>query len=165
MDNERIDLRNEEHYIDSTPYKASKNIEAQRIETKKEFRRGEIWMCEIYECEGTRPYLIVSNDIGNEHSNSVIVVPAKLGNIKKLPTHCEVTTNCGTRTIKCENMYSLKKDKLFSLIDRVSNADMKKVDKCLKISVGIADDEGENIDMMTIRKWLNMGLKELKNER
>ena len=69
--------------------------------------RGEIYY--IYETEvsgneqaGGRPGIIISNDVGNEHSPVVIVVYLTTREKKPLPTHVKINTADKPSTALCE---------------------------------------------------------------
>ena len=63
----------------------------------KEIRRGDLYYAELdpivgSEQAGTRPVLVVSNDVGNQYSPVIVIVPItsrRMGR-KRLPTHVEV---------------------------------------------------------------------------
>ena len=63
----------------------------------KEIRRGDLYYAELdpivgSEQAGTRPVLVVSNDVGNQYSPVIVIVPStsrRMGR-KRLPTHVEV---------------------------------------------------------------------------
>ena len=64
---------------------------------ERTIRRGDIYYAELNpvvgsEQGGTRPVLIISNDIGNSHSLTVIIaaITGKTKTKAKLPTHTEV---------------------------------------------------------------------------
>ncbi len=63
----------------------------------KEIRRGDLYYAELdpivgSEQAGTRPVLVVSNDVGNQYSPVIVIVPITSRRIgkKQLPTHVEV---------------------------------------------------------------------------
>ena len=63
-------------------------------------KRGDIYYAELNpvigsEQGGTRPVLIISNDIGNKHSPTVIIAPitSRIHTKAKLPTHTLIKTS------------------------------------------------------------------------
>lgn len=64
---------------------------------ERTIKRGEIYYAELNpvigsEQGGNRPVLIISNDIGNKHSPTVIVAAITSKQTKhKIPTHCYLT--------------------------------------------------------------------------
>ena len=72
----------------------------------KEIRRGDLYYAELdpivgSEQAGTRPVLVVSNDIGNQYSPVIVIVPITSRRIgkKQLPTHVEVRYRNCSKTI------------------------------------------------------------------
>ncbi|MBR4656561.1 MAG: type II toxin-antitoxin system PemK/MazF family toxin [Oscillospiraceae bacterium] len=54
-------------------------------------RNGDVWICDMgrrdgHEQNGTRPVVIVSNDRGNRHGETVVVVPLTTQAKRNLPT-------------------------------------------------------------------------------
>ena len=76
--------------------------------------RGEIYY--IHETEGTgseqtggRPGIIISNDIGNEHSPVVIIVYLTTQEKKTLPTHVKINTATIPSIALCEQIETIYK--------------------------------------------------------
>ena len=68
-------------------------------------KRGDIYYAELNpvigsEQGGTRPVLIISNDIGNKHSPTVIIaaITSRVHTKAKLPTHTPVSNYCSQYT-------------------------------------------------------------------
>ena len=68
---------------------------------KKKIRRGDIYYAYLNPVVGSeqgscRPVLVVQNDIGNEHSPTVVIAPLTR-NLRKnpLPTHVVIPKSCG----------------------------------------------------------------------
>lgn len=114
-----------------------------------EIKRGEIYYADLGKPEktqvqkGLRPVAIVSNNVGNFYSPTVIVAPLT-SKIKKqeLPTHTELTKD-GLNGLEFNSMALLEqvttidKNNLKLKIGEICNDDMIKIDKCLKISLGL----------------------------
>ncbi len=72
----------------------------------REIRRGDLYYAELdpivgSEQAGTRPVLVVSNDVGNQYSPVIVIVPItsrRMGR-KRLPTHVEVRYRNCSKTI------------------------------------------------------------------
>lgn len=71
-------------------------------------KRGDIYYAELNpiigsEQGGTRPVLIISNDIGNKHSPTVIIaaITSRVHTKAKLPTHTAVSNYKARRFSKC----------------------------------------------------------------
>lgn len=85
-------------------------------------QRGSIYMVDLgfsnmdSEQNGIRPCLIISNDIGNEKSSIITVVPLTTKNKRPMPTHVRITTNDGLRqnSLVClEQVRTVSKRRLF----------------------------------------------------
>ena len=90
-----------------------------------------------------RPWLIISNNVGNKYSPTVIGVPYTTSSSKKaLPTHIDVTTKGQHDTILIEQVRCLdKKDLLLSPLSKLDEQTMTKVDKGIKIALGLIPKE------------------------
>lgn len=111
-------------------------------------KRGQIYYANLSsaigsEQGGLRPVLIVQNDIGNRHSPTTIICPITSKLTKhKLPTHVEIDgEGCGLlvkSVILCEQIKTIDKQRLRDrLYGELSKADMARVDKALRIGVGV----------------------------
>lgn len=107
-----------------------------------EVYRGDIYYIEDnYRTEGSeqrpgRPALVVSNDTGNHFSNMVSVVWLTTAEKKPLPTHCEVISRIPSTAI-CEQVVTISQSRLGEYIKTATEAEMKEVDKCLMIALGL----------------------------
>lgn len=104
--------------------------------------RGEIY--HIHEIEavgheqhGDRPAIIVSNDVGNEHSPVVEVVYLTTQEKKPLPTHVQIYSSPRPSTALCEQIDSVDKIRLGGLIGRITEEEMHEIDKALAVSLEI----------------------------
>lgn len=110
-------------------------------------KRGEIFMVDLDdECgkhiqEGERPVVIIQNDKGNKYSETTIVAPLTT-KIKKstLPTHCFIRRNeeNGLRyNSMCllEQLTTIDISDLATKIGCMSDEDLHKIDKALKVSL------------------------------
>lgn len=112
-------------------------------------KRGEIYYADLSpvvgsEQGGYRPVLIVQNDIGNKYAPTVIAAVITSRHTKAdLPTHYWIKDEWNTSGLKCESMVeceqikTLDKRRLKSLMGYLSEDEMKQVDKCLRISLGL----------------------------
>lgn len=83
---------------------------------------------------GNRPYLVISNDLGNFHSGIRIVVPLTTAKKKKeLPTHTRIKFH--NSLCLCEQMFTVVQDNVESVPYHLDRSDMEKVNKCIKVSV------------------------------
>lgn len=104
--------------------------------------RGEIYY--IYETEvsgneqaGGRPGIIISNDVGNEHSPVVIVVYLTTREKKPLPTHVKINTADKPSTALCEQIETVYKGRIGKYIGQITDTEQKRLDKALAVSIGI----------------------------
>lgn len=109
--------------------------------------RGEIYKASLdpvlgSEQGGTRPVLIVQNNVGNKYSPTVIVlaITSKM-NKARLPTHIEVTHEIGglplDSVILAEQMRTLDKQRLLSRVGALPETVMMQVDRAILMSLGI----------------------------
>jgi len=112
-------------------------------------KRGEIYYAELNpvigsEQGGTRPVLVVQNDIGNQFSPTTIIaaITAQISKAK-LPTHVEVRAKrCGLErnsVILTEQVRTIDKSRLKEKVAVLDEEIMLQVDKAIEISMGLAD--------------------------
>ena len=91
---------------------------------------------------GTRPVLVVQNDVGNKYSPTVIAaaITSKI-NKAKLPTHIEVDAAryglSRDSVILLEQVRTIDKKRLREKIGRLDEVQMIKVNDALSISFGL----------------------------
>lgn len=110
-------------------------------------KRGDIFYAELNpvigsEQGGTRPVLIISNDIGNTHSPTVIIVPitSRVHTKAKLPTHTEVDSFEGldkNSLILAEQIRTIDKRRLENYIGRLPKSIMPKLNHSLAVSIDL----------------------------
>ena len=113
----------------------------------KEIQRGDLYYAELdpvvgSEQAGTRPVLVVSNDIGNQYSPVIVIVPITSRRIgkKQLPTHVEVKIPellKNDSTALTEQIRTIDKLRLKEYIGSLPDCLMTAVDQALAISIGI----------------------------
>lgn len=121
---------------------------------EKIIKRGDIYYAELNpvigsEQGGTRPVLIISNDIGNRHSPTVIVaaITSRVHTKAKLPTHTAIRDFEGLNKdsiILLEQIRTIDKKRLQEYIGMLSANEMARVDKALAISVSLNILKGAN---------------------
>lgn len=92
------------------------------------------------EQSGDRPAVVIQNDTGNKHAPTVIVAPITSKNKKlDIPTHVQVTTKQLEKNsmVLLEQIKTVDKSRISSRIGALSDEEMKRVDKALRISLGI----------------------------
>ena len=88
------------------------------------------------EQSGIRPCVIVQNDVGNVHSPTVIICPITSQSKPKLPTHVGIMLAVES-TVLCEQIRVIDKRKIAGF---VTNINMEKINRALKISIGLLED-------------------------
>lgn len=104
-------------------------------------KRGEIYYADLPEGNGhvqggTRPVIIISNDVGNKCSPVVIVAPLTTREKKPLPTHAKIKAKSDSMAL-LEQQTCIDKSRLGSYIGTATRAEMRKLDIALLISVGL----------------------------
>lgn len=111
------------------------------------FKRGDVYFADLSpvvgsEQGGTRPVLIIQNNLGNHFSPTVIVaaITAKVVKVK-LPTHIAIAaTNTGIEkdsVVLLEQIRTIDKIRLKEKVCHLDSATMKKVNRSIEISVGL----------------------------
>ena len=112
-------------------------------------RRGDIYYAELSpvigsEQGGTRPVLVVQNDIGNQYSPTTVVA-AITSRIQKakLPTHIELSAEQSglerDSVILLEQIRTIDKSRLKKKVVFLDDDIMDKVNHALDISLGLID--------------------------
>ena len=114
----------------------------------REIKRGEIYFANLgsetigSEQAGTRPVLIIQNNIGNKFSPTVIVacVTSKIFK-NNIPTHVRLdkhTYNLDEDSlILCEQLKTLDKRRLGEFLITLNQHDMARVNFALRLSLGV----------------------------
>ena len=109
-------------------------------------KRGDIYFADLSpvvgsEQGGTRPVLVIQNDVGNKYSPTVIVsaITSQLTKAK-LPTHIELSSQGYNlpkdSVVLLEQIRTLDKRRLKEKITVVDDKKMKEVNRALLISLG-----------------------------
>ena len=112
-----------------------------------EINRGEVYYADlspVIGCEqgGTRPVVIVQNNIGNRHSPTVIAAAITSKQDKtSLPTHIPVKgESCGLAkdsVVLLEQIRTIDKQRLRERTGCLTKEDIKKMNNALNISFGL----------------------------
>ncbi len=104
--------------------------------------RGEVWVVDLnptrgHEQAGRRPGLVVSVDPFNRGPAGLIVILPMTSKAKGIPFHVEIDLSEGGLTqrsfIKCEDIRSVARERLFKRMGRVSDEVMRAVEDRLRI--------------------------------
>ena len=109
-------------------------------------KRGDIFYAELNpvvgsEQGGTRPVLIISNDIGNSHSPTVIIaaITGRTQTKAKLPTHIEIDASAygieKDSVILREQLRTIDKRRLTDKVCHLDSVMLDKVNHALEISL------------------------------
>ena len=112
-------------------------------------KRGDIFYADLSpvigsEQGGTRPVLVVQNDVGNKFSPTVIIaaITSQI-NKAKLPTHIEISANdfglLKDSVILLEQIRTIDKKRLREKIGRLDDELQQRVDEALGVSFGISE--------------------------
>lgn len=120
---------------------------------ERTIKRGDIFYADLNpvvgsEQGGTRPVLVISNDIGNRHSPTVIVaaITSRVHTKAKLPTHTAVNDFGGldkNSIILLEQIRTIDKQRLKQHMGMMPENIMTRVDKALAISVSLRGGSNE----------------------
>lgn len=112
-------------------------------------KRGDIFYAELNpvigsEQGGTRPVLVISNNMGNRHSPTVIVaaITSRVHAKAKLPTHTEVSDFEGLdkdSVVLLEQIRTIDKQRLKQYMGMMPDSIMARVDKALAISISLTN--------------------------
>lgn len=112
-------------------------------------RRGEIYYAELNpvvgsEQGGTRPVLVIQNDIGNQYSPTTIIAAITSQISKaKLPTHVEVTARRSglerDSVILAEQIRTIDKSRLKEKVTVLDDETMARVNQAIEVSLGLVD--------------------------
>ena len=113
-------------------------------------RRGDIYLVEFdpargHEIQKTRPALVIQNDIGNQYSQVTIVaaITSKLS-ATPYPVEVVVAPSKGNglsmlSAIELGQICSVDRERLMKRLGTLDAEAMRKVDRALKISLGLVD--------------------------
>ena len=114
---------------------------------ERTIKRGDIFYADLNpvvgsEQGGRRSVLIISNDIGNTHSPTVIIVPitSRVHTKAKQPTHTEVNSFEGldkNSLILAEQIRTIDKQRLREYLGTLDRRFIDSADKALAISIGL----------------------------
>ena len=113
----------------------------------KTIKRGDIYYADLNpvvgsEQGGTRPVLVISNDIGNKHSPTVIIaaITSRVRKKKKLPTHLylgQIEGLPANSIILFEQLRTIDKSRLKEPLTHLDEQYLKSLEFPLLISIGV----------------------------
>ena len=126
-----------------------KNYKEKKENNNMEIKRGELFYAALDETyvgseqTGVRPVVILQNNIGNEHSPTVIIAPitSKVNSKSIIPTHVYIKGYKDrlkqNSLVLTEQIRAIDKSRLKYYIGALDIGELRKVDKALIISLGI----------------------------
>jgi len=113
----------------------------------RKIRRGDMFYADLTlgvgsEQSGCRPVLIIQNDTGNRHSNTVIaaIITSQVSTKAKLPTHASIKAQKGLghdSLVLLEQIRTIDKMRLKEYIGTLDGEAVSRVDKALAVSIGL----------------------------
>ena len=113
----------------------------------RKIRRGDMFYADLTpgvgsEQSGYRPVLIIQNDTGNRHSNTVIaaIITSRISTKTKLPPHAPIKAQQGlghNSLVLLEQIRTIDKMSLNEYIGTLDGETIRRVDKALAVSMGL----------------------------
>ena len=115
----------------------------------QKFKRGQVWWWESPDTQvingitfGTRPVLIISNDVLNAASSAVTVAPLTTQDKKPFKTHVEFFDYKGVKsTAMLEQIRTISKDDLSGYMGTLPEKKMEEVEKAILCALGMNNIE------------------------
>lgn len=118
---------------------------------RPEVRRGDIFYADMgenvgSEQNGMRPVLVLQNDVGNEHSPTIIIA-VLTSKVKKMymPTHVYVGARFGLKeesVVLTEQISTIDRRRLRGFVGSMDRPMMSKVEQAIHISLGLPCEGG-----------------------
>ena len=117
------------------------------VQELKPIQRGDVYCADLApvigseQC-GIRPVLVIQNDIGNQHSPTIIAaVITGQRKSQYLPTHILLpAAECGLpqdSMVMLEQIRTLDRERLQGYLGHIAEAKMREIDTALRISIGL----------------------------
>lgn len=87
--------------------------------------------------KGTRPCIIVSNDIGNTYAPIVEIVYMTTADKPNIPTHFVTESAPRRSVVLCEQVMTVPKKDLREFYGKLTMKEKVQLDRCLRISLGL----------------------------
>ena len=115
-----------------------------------DFHRGEVYYADLdpvygHEQGGTRPVLVLQNDVGNFYSPTLIVTAATRRTFKKpsQPTHVVLDDAEGLAPslFMLEVIRTIDKRRVRSYVGKLTEEQMEQIDAALRVSLYLGEDD------------------------
>ncbi len=108
-------------------------------------KRGDIFYADLSgtigsEQGGTRPVLVVQNDVGNFHSPTIIIAPISTAGKHYLPVHIRIGKSGGLSrdsTVFLEQIRTIDRQRILHYVGTLDGEMMRRIDNAIKISLGV----------------------------
>lgn len=103
----------------------------------EEIKQFDIWVCDFstsgdFADYGTRPCIVISNDINNYYSDRVNVIPLTTTAKKPQITHCIISSSKVTSTALCESVTTVYKNRFIEKCGSLNEFERHNIFYCLK---------------------------------
>ena len=157
------DRYNSERYLDMTCFLALRNIERnerkERRNRMKEnwiYRRGDVYLANLdpyigSEQGGTRPVVVLQNDVGNRYAPTLIVATVTSRTEKKRyqPTHVLIAHNTAFEkpsVVQLEQIFTIDKSRIQRFLGQTTRNEMRRIEEALMNSLEINEWDRRNAD-------------------
>ncbi len=112
-------------------------------------KRGDVFYADLdpiigSEQGGIRPVLVVQNNVRNKYSPTLVVLPLSTAKKPHLPTHIHIYGSkllSNNSIVLAEQIRTIDRDRLLRYVGSVGLEVMEKVDRAVKISIGVDCDD------------------------
>lgn len=106
-------------------------------------KRGDIWWLDFDPAQGseirkTRPAIILSNDAANRNLSRVVVVPLTSNTSKLYPGESLVSVAGKQAKAMADQIMAADKQRLRSQIGQLSASDLRHVEQCVMLHLGLS---------------------------
>jgi mRNA interferase MazF len=117
-----------------------------RSPTISRVRRGEVWWVNFdpalgQEIQKRRPAIIVSNDLSNRYLSRFQVVPLTSSTSRVYPSEALVKVGVRVSKAMADQIATASRERFGGRIGRVSDEDMRMVDKAIRIQLGLTTEQ------------------------
>ena len=112
-------------------------------------KRGDVFYADLdpiigSEQGGIRPVLVVQNNVGNKYSPTVVVLPISSAKKINMPTHIRIYSFkmlSKNSIVLAEQIRTIDRNRLKNYVGSAGLEIMEKVDRAVKISIGVNVDD------------------------